>query len=290
MGTRGRCKLQIVCHIRRITFTTPSVYPWQQIAAIAAIVVVVRTRSHRIVRRRALPTILVVVVAATYICRPVLLPAPAAPAAPATASAPAFGAIELRSLRSSVTNKAEDVWQLRHGVDLYTQLSKSTVQQLKPQVDHCIEVQLIENSLVDALIHTGLATSAAENVEGCRSALAKAFNGTLNLNVTTQRVNQQKRGPFTAGIRRLYGSGSGSGSGTSRCLRVLTLEQLARQGRAQNLVDDGTWARIEKTVAVAFDSVGPVARQSLPESGRQSEICDDTLERLQDALVKLGVL
>ena len=33
-------------------------------------------------------------------------------------------------------------------------------------------------------------------------------------------------------------------------LRTVSLEQLARQGRAKSLVDDGTWARIERAVVV----------------------------------------
>ena len=68
---------------------------------------------------------------------------------------------------------------------------------------------------------------------GGRAAARGALNGIDNLNVTSAKINQGKRGPFTAGLLRLQ----------SDRLRSVCIEQLARQGRGRWMVDDGTWAR-----------------------------------------------
>ena len=200
------------------------------------------------------------------------------------------GRIEVKSLRLGVTDQADRVWRLRGEKDLYTQMTRTVVDELQPQVDHVMEVQLVEQALVDALVGTGAVTAQARDVELCHTALSLAVNGPLNLNVTTRRVNQAKRGPFTAGIRRLY-SGTENGVGSGRSLRVLTLEQLARQGKARPLVDDGTWARIEKEVAKSYDLLAPQVASTLEPGGGKSEAMGVVaMESLHTSLEKLGIL
>ena len=71
------------------------------------------------------------------------------------------------------------------------------------------------------------------------------WNDPVNLNVTDASVNLKKKGPFQAALRRA----------TDDRLRSVPIEQLARQGKAKNLVDDGTWARIEGAVVRTYDDL-----------------------------------
>jgi len=93
--------------------------------------------------------------------------------------------------------------------------------------------------------------------------LRDALNDLANLNVTTRTINVWKRGPFTAALRRL----------NTDSLRDVTLEQLARQGRAAPLVDDGTWARIERAIVNSYDATN----EALNELTALSSAAEDSV-------------
>ena len=103
--------------------------------------------------------------------------------------------------------------------------------------------------------------------------LRDALNDVANLNVTTRTINVWKRGPITAALRRL----------NSDSLRDVTLEQLARQGRAAPLVDDGTWARIERAIVNAYDTTDERLTEQTALAGA-AELTENTLDELASSL------
>ena len=167
---------------------------------------------------------------------------------------------------------------------------------------HVLEVQLAENALVRTL-PLGVPPSAASALAATH--LRGACNDLGNLNVTSRRVNQSKRGPFTAALRRVRLEGR-----DGRSLRSVPLEQYARQGAARWLVDDGTWARIEcemrrtcENLSGALDtamheeaddgpwSVGDLSTRPVVTGWHREavRIAEDTLEELDALLARLGV-
>lgn len=177
-------------------------------------------------------------------------------------------------LRRAVSAKRDAVLARRRSVDAYTDCVVGTS---GLQVDHVLEIQLAEVALARSLATTrarvgSMATAHATEV------LGDALNELENLNVTSARINQAKRGPFTAALNRLH----------SDRLRDVTLEQLARAGRARSLVDDGTWSRIETSIVrswdAAADALGDVGL--MPESRR---LVDATCDEVADLLGRLGL-
>jgi hypothetical protein len=149
------------------------------------------------------------------------------------------------ALRGSVAHKAKFVWACRANTDVYSRTARDDV--VRPQVDHCLEVQLAEIALVRALIDEGAAGSSCSLQSfATRQAvdwLRTQLNGVDNLNVTSARHNLAKRGPVTAALRRAR----------SESLRTVSLEQHARQGKARWLVDNGDWNRIETEMVRSYD-------------------------------------
>ena len=185
------------------------------------------------------------------------------------------------ALRDSVAAKADAVWARRGGVDAYSRNSRAQTE--RPQVDHALEVQLCEFALVRTLGAESVGERGAGSIGTTQATemMRGAFNGLDNLNVTSARTNQSKKGPFTAAINRL----------SNDRLRNVSIEQLARQGRARWLVDNGDWIRIESTVVAAFDHCDAELRGSgietaLPAAAR---LVDGTLDELHAALNALGI-
>jgi len=181
-------------------------------------------------------------------------------------------------LREPVTDKAGEVWVYRDNVDVYSGATKAVT--AAPQVDHCLEVQLAEVALAHAFsegAHSAHSMATAQAAELVRSAL----NDVANLNVTSAKINQAKRGPFTAALNRLQ----------SDTLRSVSIEQLARQGRGKWMVDDGTWARIETAVVASYETAqtslleGEGGVDALPAAGELVEGC---MSELQAILCALG--
>jgi hypothetical protein len=147
------------------------------------------------------------------------------------------------ALRESVTQKADAVWAHRGGVDLYTGASKSSTD--VAQVDHCLEVQLGELALVRAFGDDRAAGTQSMATAQATELLRDALNGLDNLNVTSKKVNQAKRGPITAAINRLR----------DERLRSVPIRQLVKQGRGSWMLEDGgPWPAIERAVVAAYDA------------------------------------
>ena len=183
------------------------------------------------------------------------------------------------ALREPVTGKAEAVWAHRGGVDVYSRTSRAQTE--RPNVDHALEVQLAEVALVRAF-GAERAQMGSMATAQATELLRGALNGLGNLNVTSAKINQAKKGPVTAAINRL---------GNER-LRTVSIEQLARQGRARWLVDDGTWARIEGAVVAGYDDADArlrgdgVAVDALPSA---ATLVEGTLDELHRVLGALGL-
>ena len=191
-----------------------------------------------------------------------------------SAARAAKGNVEALALRAEVSRKRDAVWEHR-GADLYT--NRSCKDTHLPQVDHCLEIQLAEYALVRAYESVNARPSSMATAQS-HEQLRDALNGVDNLNVTTRTINVWKRGPFTAALRRL----------NTDSLRDLTLEQLARQGRAAPLVDDGTWARIERAIVNSYDTTAE-GLNNLTALESAAKLTAHTLDELMSVLERLGV-
>ena len=146
------------------------------------------------------------------------------------------------ALRSSVSKRASAVWEYREGSDLYTGCCRANT--IAPQVDHVMEIQLVEVALAKAC-RSGCAAAIHADCEQAAAQLRPNVNSCRNLNVTSKLVNQKKRGPFTAALNRMRDDR----------LRTVVVADLARRGAARCLVDDGTWANIETSIVSAYDAL-----------------------------------
>ena len=193
--------------------------------------------------------------------------------------------LETLGLRESVTRLGCDVWTARAGIDAYTGKSRAQVDASVPQVDHVLEVQLAEHALIYAVnaTHTSAARPSLSTACGAQR-LREALNGVSNLNVTSKRVNQAKRGPFTAAMNRVRAAE------TRGSMRLVTLEQLARQGKARWLVDDGTWAKIEREVVCSYDALAATMCDGAGGMPVADALVGETVEDLGVMLGRLGVL
>ena len=135
--------------------------------------------------------------------------------------------IDSDGLRRVVTHMEDDVWAIR-GKDLYTLSSRRPHDS---NVDHILEVQIVKKAFEG--------TPPA----GATRSVKAAVNDVINLNVTTDAINQAKKGPFTSFLHRLDTSA-----------RSLSVSQYARTS-CPVLVDRGVWARIEKSVVEAHDRI-----------------------------------
>lgn len=181
------------------------------------------------------------------------------------------------ALRESVTSKADDVWVFRKGVDIYCGAPRSDTD--RPQVDHCLEVQFAEIALVRAFGATSGTRTQSMATSQATEMIRKALNGVKNLNVTSTKINQGKRGPFTAAVNRLE----------SERFRSVTIEQLARQGRGKWMVDDGTWARIERAVVASYDNTcAELVDGDAPALTAATELVEGSMEELNSMLHTLG--
>ena len=192
---------------------------------------------------------------------------------------------ELLSLReANIHSLQNDVWLSRGNTDAYTTQGRNVVVASKPQVDHVIEIQLAEHAMMRAIGNCGgILSQGGVSMATAQAAqtLREVLNATQNLNVTTARVNQAKRGPFTAAMNRLR----------NEQLRTITLEQLARKGRAAWLVDDGTWARIEREVIRSYDESSITLESAMVAHNLRGapELAEATIEEMGALLQRLDV-
>ena len=180
-------------------------------------------------------------------------------------------------LREPVTSKASAVWEYMEGKDIYTNKTRQNTS--IPQVDHLLEIQLSEMALVRALADTSATTTSMATAQ-TTDMLRHVINGNANLNVTSARVNQAKRGPFTAAMNRIR----------SDRFRTVEIEQLVRQGKGKWLIDDGTWAKINRSVVQSYDQVDEDIRgggiDALPEAAR---LVNASLDELGAILGAIGM-
>lgn len=166
-----------------------------------------------------------------------------------------------RSMRKGVTRRKAAVWSLRDDTDAYTLLAKPRVECANAEVDHILDVALVDASFDRCCGNDGAGPWRRSTephcgfwVAQCADVLSEHLNGDENLNVTTRRVNQKKKGPMTSALHRL-------GLDT---MRSVSLEQFARSGAARELVDDGTWARIEALMASRAEALQTLAEGGAP--------------------------
>ena len=89
--------------------------------------------------------------------------------------------------RKNVAHKREQVLRFREECDAYT--GSTTCE----NVDHVIEMQISHYA----------ATHIIDKHAGLAKCFAEVVNDVDNLNVTSRRINQSKKGPFTAALNRL---------------------------------------------------------------------------------------
>lgn len=164
------------------------------------------------------------------------------------------------------SKKRASVLEHRDGRDAYT-LRDARSLGSRGNVDHVLEVQLVDFAAGSVLAGHG-------NLERCFSA---AVNDVSNLNVTSTRVNQSKKGPFTAALNRLR-----RGERTD-------LETLARKGRASWLVDEGVWKNIETEIVESFDAVEKRLENERMTRAHAKALGEAT-DAVRDALEKIGLL
>jgi len=162
---------------------------------------------------------------------------------------------DIASLRAAnVTGMKANVWASRHNQDIYT---RSAVLPDIPHVDHIVEIQVVNRAMRRvASGHVGLLTRAG--LKSLRQEIVDAaglrINGMLNLNVTSDTFNHAKMGPFRAFSHRVDRLDSGDAvavwSAGDACLGGY-----ARGHSAKWLVDDGTWARVERAVGDTIDTI-----------------------------------
>ena len=151
------------------------------------------------------------------------------------------------SLRRNVSKQQDDVWSLRNDIDLYTLQSRSSITKQIPEIDHMLEIMLFERAFERARHINGANCANGFAVAHATELLRDQCNMLANLNVTTRRINQKKKGPIGSAMRRQERALG------AHDLRIIPLEQYARSGAARELVDSGVWKRIERSIQSQLD-------------------------------------
>ena len=180
--------------------------------------------------------------------------------------------ITSQSLRKPVSRMRDAVWRERDGIDAYTERPRKLLVEADQNVDHVLEVQLVEHAFFQSTRNLN-----RELMDRFREAV----NAPSNLNVTASTVNQAKRGPFTAALNRLR---KYDGS-----LREVSAEQLARSGRARWLVDTGVWANIEHQTVLSFDALAHRLGEARLTRA-QNAVLDESVDNLHRTLEKINIL
>ena len=212
------------------------------------------------------------------------------PASPATEpdalEAQQVAAAGLHTLRAGVKHKENEVWRARRGVDMYTGASCADTKARGQQVDHIIEVQIVDAAWV-ATLNLWVVDGKVTRKEALHAyqLLRAEINGIANLNVTSKRVNQAKEGPIRAGRNRL--------AVRDGRLRTVRMEQLVRQGRNGWMLDDGTWDRVKQAIVTALNSIEEGVRRACiygAPAPTTVALLGDTLDRMRHDLVALGLV
>lgn len=189
------------------------------------------------------------------------------------------------SLRRPVNAKFATVWQFRNDVDVYTLQPKKSVLENNPEIDHILEIAFLQDAQQQACVREGARAWQGFAAMHMGELLQNIANDVTNLNVTSRRVNQKKKGPFTSVRNRLNKS-------TDRDLRTITLEQFARSGAAKTLVDDGTWARIEGSIVQTWDAMKEEFETDnlLHVHPDTQKLMSNTVEEIDDLMLRIGLM
>ena len=136
------------------------------------------------------------------------------------------------SLRESVSGLTNITWSYRGDVDAYTKRSREDLEGVSMENDHVWEIQILE--AVQRFL------PPAYNTRAVADNLKVIANNVSNLNVTTHKINQAKKGPFTIWRNRY----------TRR--RPITLDKAigltsSRYGKT-TMKKEGIWSNIKKEV------------------------------------------
>ncbi|KAJ1435548.1 hypothetical protein B484DRAFT_472597 [Ochromonadaceae sp. CCMP2298] len=155
------------------------------------------------------------------------------------------------NVRSSVRRLSEVVWLHRGNIDKYTLWGKAEVDLQKPEVDHILEIQLIEAAIREAKV---------PYTRSLEKALRCFFNSKVNLNVTTSKVNQSKKDPMTQWLNRQNVG--------------FTLDDMRLP---RSLVDSGAWARIGTSMVATWDDLH---REENTQTGQVHDAVHGMLEKM----------
>ena len=156
----------------------------------------------------------------------------------------------------------ETVLSYRDNQDAYTRKVSAA-----ENIDHVVELQLV-NFAAGAIVEKNAAL---------QKNLARVVNAVCNLNVTSQKINQSKKGPFTASLNRL-----------KKGVEHIDCDELARKGRARWLVEDGTWDKIKEETVLSFDAMSDsLADRVLTRA--HAKTLDEATEAVRDVLEKIKV-
>ena len=179
----------------------------------------------------------------------------------------------MSGIRETCTKKRrEEVLEHRDGRDAYTRsCAKRLVSRGEGQVDHVLECQVLRHATRDVL-------GDDRKTDGVARRFSAAANDVTNLNLTSRRVNQSKKGPFTAALNRLE-------KGATR----VDLEELARRGRASWLVDEGAWANVEREIVESYDAMEKRLEAERATRAHAKTLSNAT-EAVRETLERMGLL
>lgn len=176
--------------------------------------------------------------------------------------------------RGDVSALKDQTWRHRDNKCLYTLLTptKMKSKNLEEEVDHVIECQVLE--LANEI--SGAELGPAYRTRGTQESLRAMFNNVSNLNVTTQFVNQKKKGPFETWINNKKAGRSNK-----------TIEDILPESKAKVLTDDGTWTNIEKAMVKVYDELEEDAKDFRAEAQRAH--AERILEEIKNMMSQMGI-
>lgn len=172
-------------------------------------------------------------------------------------------------LRRNVSPMKETVWRHRRGKDIYTQNLQPVVEAHRPQVDHVFELQLFE--YCRGIVYQQCSFRVTRGME---QGLCALVNGFQNLNVTTESLNQKKKGPIMAWRNQADGTG------------CAPLEDFARRTQRE-LVETGTWGNIQSSIVQSWEESHEI-KEGMPESNMK-KYCESVLDQGHFAMEKMQI-
>jgi hypothetical protein len=178
-----------------------------------------------------------------------------------------FGEIP-RGLRNShQLPSAEEVWVYRKNVDVYS--SRVMADVIKPQVDHVLEIQLLD-ATYEAYLSDPNRVRHAHRAE--RPKLISLANCIENTNVTSQAINLSKKGPFTRAKNEWVDSEYVQVKCSGVDSYVFKKNGRRRRGKYPGMTNR-EWSNIKAEVVTSFESLNHMIPDAI--AGRNGEIFQD---------------